>query len=694
MATTKYHHEPLQQQRSIRVFTILPACNRKAPICGTLSEVTLESKPSFEALSYAWGRSALGVTITVLGRSTREAAILEVTPNCLSALQALRWRFRGRKLWIDAICIDQTSTTEKNQQVPLMAEIYGRAKQVLVHLDAGNENSAHVQQASRLIRQMGWLHRMRLLRLYEADEHTESRMPRDSKLVMACETYINSKSQSLGDSFNAIFLNGYFQRVWTVQEIAMAHAIQVHYGTSMFSWRDLITSALFTVKQEGGFLRNQGGQVDVFRDAKTHWKLLNSLESHFVLPDIFGVEALYDRRNKSNILGKLTPGTAELALVKSKGLDATEPRDKAYAMLWAFPGSSQAIDLLRQVDYDKNIEDIYTEYTAAIFVKMSGAPDQFYWVNSTRRNAALPSWVPDWNENTTIWFSLWAQHLKSFCAAKEDSGTFKVEIYGRLLRIWGVEYSTIKAIVRLTEEARQRDIAAEEPRVLVEGLMDTAELLRSFTDVSRRIMGSGGEGVLEALHRIVYSQHDFLGPGQADQRAFIGTPKEAELSTRFKISIGLLRIILFDKLSPLLDEVALQTPSVTSVLDAYLSENEIQAVMRTATELPNLPPFLSVAASISPFIDIYRFLYNILTNHRDKDFFLTEKGNMGIAFHGLSGDDIIAVWKGCPSPMVVRKAESDGRSFYRFHSPAHVDGIMNGEAWVNEGDALDTFELL
>lgn len=165
MATPKYQYEPLESQRSIRIFSLLPARDPKDPVQGMLSEVNLDSNPSFEALSYAWGCPEPRMAVNVFTPSTKKALCIEVTANCLSALQTLRLNFKSRKLWIDTICIDQSSTPEKSQQVLLMAEIYGRAKQVLLWLNTGNETREQVQQASRLIRHIGWLHRMRLLRL-------------------------------------------------------------------------------------------------------------------------------------------------------------------------------------------------------------------------------------------------------------------------------------------------------------------------------------------------------------------------------------------------------------------------------------------------------------------------------------------------------------------------------------------------
>jgi len=289
----------------------------------------------------------------------------------------------------------------------------------------------------------------------------------------------------------------------------MAHNIRVHYGMTNVSWADFVASGLFTVKR-GGFARNQEAQIDVFRDLDTNWSLLNGLESHFVLPDIYGLEALYDRHKKGDILRKYTDGTAEQALIKSRGLNATEAKDKAYSMLWAFPESSNATDPLRRADYNKPIDEIYTEYTTAIFIKMKGAPMQFYMVNSASRNLNLPSWVPDWEKRTSMSYFLWTRQLMGFQAANEDSRKYKLEIDGRILRVSGVEHSKMKALVRLSEEVHQRNLIEASPEELVEGLIDTVEVIRSVIQVSRTILGSENKESLESFHRVIHSSLSLL----------------------------------------------------------------------------------------------------------------------------------------------------------------------------------------
>ena len=66
---------------------------------------------------------------------------LHVTPNLHSALEQLRLPDQSRVLWIDAICINQGDTSERNQQVSYMAEIYQKAAHVCIWLGPADEQS-------------------------------------------------------------------------------------------------------------------------------------------------------------------------------------------------------------------------------------------------------------------------------------------------------------------------------------------------------------------------------------------------------------------------------------------------------------------------------------------------------------------------------------------------------------------------
>lgn len=46
-----------------------------------------------------------------------------------------------RKLWIDAVCINQDDLMEKEEQIPLMATIYSTASRVVADLGPASEDS-------------------------------------------------------------------------------------------------------------------------------------------------------------------------------------------------------------------------------------------------------------------------------------------------------------------------------------------------------------------------------------------------------------------------------------------------------------------------------------------------------------------------------------------------------------------------
>ncbi|KAH7213726.1 heterokaryon incompatibility protein-domain-containing protein [Fusarium oxysporum] len=93
----------------------------------TFETVHLASAPPYEALSYTWGEEAASVRILLNGKE------FLVRRNLAFALAALRIS-EPRVLWVDALCINQQDTTERNHQVGMMGGIFRRAERVLVWL--------------------------------------------------------------------------------------------------------------------------------------------------------------------------------------------------------------------------------------------------------------------------------------------------------------------------------------------------------------------------------------------------------------------------------------------------------------------------------------------------------------------------------------------------------------------------------
>lgn len=105
---------------SVRLLT-LHAESFNDRIKGTLRVVSLGDNHRYEALSCAWGESALERPPSILLNGHHE---LTVTDNLYNALRRLCRRFLPRTLWIDAICINQADVDERGHQVSMMRVVY------------------------------------------------------------------------------------------------------------------------------------------------------------------------------------------------------------------------------------------------------------------------------------------------------------------------------------------------------------------------------------------------------------------------------------------------------------------------------------------------------------------------------------------------------------------------------------------
>lgn len=143
-----YRYSQLLSSGNIRLLRLLPHGDRYAPIQCQLFDYPmqeLEDGPHmYEALSYVWGSSEKPHTVSIDGNT------MAITANLHEVLVRLRDRMIERTLWIDAICIDQSNTTERGDQIRHMAEIYCKANRVIVWLGESANDSDQVLKSIRV----------------------------------------------------------------------------------------------------------------------------------------------------------------------------------------------------------------------------------------------------------------------------------------------------------------------------------------------------------------------------------------------------------------------------------------------------------------------------------------------------------------------------------------------------------------
>ena len=143
---SSYHHSPLPEG-NVRLLRLLPHQDESSRIECLLSDSHLLDSGTahpFDALSYAWGSGDSSKSILI---NNSEYA---VGANLHAALLHLRDRFVDRIVWVDAICIDQTNTNEKSQQVQSMAKIYAKASRVIVWLREAAATSGQALEDIRM----------------------------------------------------------------------------------------------------------------------------------------------------------------------------------------------------------------------------------------------------------------------------------------------------------------------------------------------------------------------------------------------------------------------------------------------------------------------------------------------------------------------------------------------------------------
>ncbi|KAK4098621.1 hypothetical protein N658DRAFT_431777 [Parathielavia hyrcaniae] len=185
-------------------------------IVGRLVPQAIDGEP-YEAVSYVWGDTRNRRDITIDG------ATVSVTANLHGALTAFRYRpgsarqrRQVRRLWADAVCINQEDLSERTSQVELMARIFVSARRVLAWLgwEEGEEDHQQHLVAVRFIHAFmedpeAHLRRARILFLHKED------LSRDDlqKFERQARTW---------ESVRDFFETPYFHRTWIVQELGLA----------------------------------------------------------------------------------------------------------------------------------------------------------------------------------------------------------------------------------------------------------------------------------------------------------------------------------------------------------------------------------------------------------------------------------------------------------------------------------------
>jgi hypothetical protein len=183
----------------------------------------------------------------------------------------------------------------------------------------------------------------------------------------------------LNSALEKLFNAQYFDRTWTIQELAFSSKAVVRWAKRALPWFIFWAAGqAYLQNASHDFLtKTHGFYIHGMAYGLLHWKWLNS--------------SPYGGISQAEFLAMTGPQSA------------TDPRDKIF-------GLQQILELLGPVrlpkpDYSKSVEDVYIATAKALVTQthfnlwgvLRHAP-------SPNRSRDLPSWVPDWRYDTSkVW---------------------------------------------------------------------------------------------------------------------------------------------------------------------------------------------------------------------------------------------------------------------------------------------------
>ncbi|KAI0517248.1 heterokaryon incompatibility protein-domain-containing protein [Xylaria bambusicola] len=343
-----YRYHPLSSSAQTRILVLEPSSDVFAPLSCMLEELRIESDKGFQALSYTWGEPNFTGTLIV-----NRTHFLRITPNLRDALHRFRLPFNSRRLWVDAVCINQQDEEEKGRQIPFMDVIYRGASAVLVWLGNYPAQAACLASIEAYLRLLG----------KKREPSSSERHQADTELLT---------------SLSSLFQLPWFSRRWIVQEVVLNPDVLMCCCDKELSWVRM-ASRLESISDPPAGFKPLESMLAMTRLWKRGLFNRNAVEKTgiFDLLEAFDHFQCCDDRDRLFALG---------GLANDVHMGPNAP--------------SQLLPL--PVDYTISTESLYTRFCADIIehadkeMKHQMLASGLARCRNSQNESSLPSWVPDW----------------------------------------------------------------------------------------------------------------------------------------------------------------------------------------------------------------------------------------------------------------------------------------------------------
>ena len=327
-------------------------------------------------------KSSLETSDRQLHLTVNECPFL-VGHNLYLALLHLRSRILPLALWVDAICINQKDTAERNAQVALMSFIYMRAMKVVAWLGTKEYRN-----------KLDLFHYMSIEWKAGQSQYFAASTAQATKLRCSLEP-----DQS---TFGRITESSYWTRMWIVQELCIPRLLVFAYGSCIWTYEDFRRWHILDIATAGRVpssgiipqgVENQGleAMLQLFdtRDSKyTDAMRLESLIERFAgskcreLRDkVYGLVGLAnDIRPFSKADGSVKPIEGYIDSLDFQSEDLPEPERGIGSF---------------QVDYSHSLFEIWTDVVKFVYFRARS-------IEGRINDPALLNGIPEQAETTAV----------------------------------------------------------------------------------------------------------------------------------------------------------------------------------------------------------------------------------------------------------------------------------------------------
>ena len=343
-----YRYEKLTSKRTVRLLDLKPSSTFSDEICCDLRQAHLDDEEPFEALSYTWGD----------GKDSRQircnGSPLPIRPSLETALRFIRSKDETRTFWIDAICINQQDTPEREKQVSLMRYIFSRAWQVLAWI--GEEDIADSPA-------------LNIEKLQHKQIDTDDQFVKEK-----IDNYITELLRTMMSAMT-LLRRPWFSRTWIIQEVALSNKLLMQCSHRVIKW----SSFLALLRLLPLVTDKEGTQIYVREVFLERAQFVASTK------DRIAERRLSSTKPQSNVWQEL-----QSIVSQARPFGATSESDRIFALLGLVDQKVEKVF----VDYGSPYRQIYREFTR-LMISATGSLAILGHADS-QLDEKFESWVPNW----------------------------------------------------------------------------------------------------------------------------------------------------------------------------------------------------------------------------------------------------------------------------------------------------------